>query len=274
MTGVERSEVIWRGTRVCIQVPGSQSSCGRSQVWWVGRFHPASRSSPRRGGAPEESLWFPESKPAWLPHPPKSEGWMNAAQTRKKQNKQKHCWDTLFTHKQKDSWAMTPNSKYVTPLLGCSNLHLLWVCVLLVVFFKQNQEILFSYSDTCWCTVQKRWGREHRQGGAGPSVEVTEEEQEWKGRFTRFGDGAADKTTRGFVFRVTRMDNIRNEYFGSTRSFWRQVWEARLGWLCTCAERVDLLDRRCWIWSWQAGGKEEEQTDRGLVYQWCDGGEC
>lgn len=62
-------------------IPGSLSSCERIQVWWVGRFPPATRSSRRRGDAPEESLWFPGSKPASPLRPPKSEDWRTAAQT-------------------------------------------------------------------------------------------------------------------------------------------------------------------------------------------------
>lgn len=65
-------------------IPDWQSSCGKIQASWVGRFHLARRSSPRKGDAPEESLWFPGSKPASLPRPPKSEDWRNAAQTEPK----------------------------------------------------------------------------------------------------------------------------------------------------------------------------------------------
>lgn len=84
--------------RACVRVgiPGSQSSCGRSQVWWVGRFHPASRSSQHRGDAPEESLWFPGSKPAQLPRPPKSEDWTNAAQTPQSKN---NCLHVMLSKK-------------------------------------------------------------------------------------------------------------------------------------------------------------------------------
>lgn len=123
---LQKSQIMW--VCVCVHVPGSQSSCERSRVWWVGRFHPVTRSSPRRGDAPVESLWFPGSKPALLPRPPKSEDWTNAEQT--PQNKRKRF---VTRHKHKSISCFEDVSSLIWSSYRTSYV----VCYIVLLCFKQ-----------------------------------------------------------------------------------------------------------------------------------------
>ena len=77
--------------------------------------------------------------------------------------------------------------------------------------------------------------------------------------------------------RGMRIDRIRNEHIrAQVRCYGDKV--RRLDWdgLDTCrGGTVNILVVGCWMWSYQAGGKEDPSRDSGMWWEsWCDRRRC
>lgn len=73
-----------------------------------------------------------------------------------------------------------------------------------------------------------------------------------------------------FVLRATRMDSIRNEYLRGTAQV--ECFREKQGWDGFDISRRGIMGKGWWIWSWQAGIKEEE--DRKEIDGYSEGGQA